>query len=78
MKATLLFSKVNHSMIHFPNRFSYRLGGKRGPKAPNLLADGFASIAFGYPNADFWGVPQPPDGLREQRRVTFGKEQVKS
>ena len=46
--------------------------------ASHLLADGFASIAFGYPNADPWGVPQTPDGLREQCRVTFGKEQVKS
>lgn len=55
-----LSGKVNHSMIHSPSRFYHRLGRKRGPKAPNLLADGFASIAFGYPNANFGGSPQTP------------------
>ena len=62
-------------MIHSPSRFYHRLGGKRG-HPPDLLADGFASIAFGYPNADSWGVPQTPDGLREQRRFLFRKEMV--
>ena len=47
-------------MIHSPSRFSHRLGRKRDPKAPHLLADGFASIAFGYSQTHFWGEPQPP------------------
>ena len=34
-------------------------GRKKGPKGPNLLADGFASIAFGYQNANFWADPNP-------------------
>ena len=51
--------RVNHSMIHSPSRFSHRLGGMRGPKGPNLLADGFASIAFGYPNANLGLSPNP-------------------
>ena len=47
-------------MIHSPSRFSHRLGRKRGPKAPHLLADGFASIAFGYPQRIFGVNPTPP------------------
>ena len=47
-------------MIHSPSRFSHRLGRKRGPKAPHLLADGFASIAFGYPQRIFGVNPNPP------------------
>ena len=34
-------------------------GTKEGPKSPNLLADGFASIAFGYPNANLGAHPKP-------------------
>ena len=46
-------------MIHSPSRFSHRLGRKRDSKAPHLLADGFASIAFGYPQRIFGVNPKP-------------------
>ena len=47
-------------------------GGREGRGAPLLrpyrlahyLLAGFASIAFGRPNADSWGVPQPPVSKR--------------
>lgn len=66
-------------MIHSPSRFFHRLGRKRGPKAPHLLADGFASIAFGYPNANLGLTPNPvvlpqPGNLRLKKQETVNKE----
>lgn len=39
-------------------------GTKEGLKSPHLLADGFASIAFGYPQTHFWGEPQTPEATK--------------
>ena len=66
-------------MIHSPSRFFHRLGRKRGPQAPHLLADGFASIAFGYPNANLGLTPNPvvlpqPGNLRLKKQETVNKE----
>ena len=51
--------RVNHSMIHSPSRFFPPTGRKGAPQGPHLLADGFASIAFGYPNANLGALPKP-------------------
>ena len=42
----------------------------------NLLA-GFASIAFGYPNADSWGAPQTPCAAGGHLNTPLGGESIR-